>query len=68
MLTYKQQIRAERIRRLEFLLALVANEQLKRGWRGGPAAVALRRQWWFRWKAELRKLYAREVQGEAASG
>lgn len=61
MLTYKQQIRAERIRRLESLLVLVANEQLKTGWRGGPAAVALRRQWWFRWKAELRKLYACEA-------
>lgn len=68
MLTYKQQIRIDRAKRLEVLLALVANEQIKSGWRGGPAAVALRRQWWFRWKAELRKLYACEAAQEAASG
>lgn len=67
MLTYKQ-IRLERVRRLEHLLVLVANEQLKLGWRGGPVAVALRRQWWFLWKNELRKLYACEAGEEAASG
>lgn len=68
MLTYKQQLRVERIKRIEHLLDRAAQEQWKRGYRGGPAAVALRRQWWFRWKAELKKLYACEARGEAASG
>ncbi len=60
MLTAKQQLRAERIQRLEFLLDRITKEQHKSGWRGGPAAVAVRRQCWFRWKSELRTLYAYE--------
>lgn len=61
MLTYKQLIRAERVRRLELLLARSASEALRSGWRGGPAATALQRQWWFLWQGELRRLRALEA-------
>lgn len=68
MRTYKQQIRIDRAKRLEVLLALVANEQIKSGWRGGPVAATIRTRWWFRWKTELKKLRACEAAQEAASG